>query len=201
MAIKTLIFVLETLFQLFAMAVLVRFYAQLMRAPFRARAGNPLADFIFGLTDWIVLPMRKIIPSVGRIDLASFLVAWLVLAVLALIVFTLVGAAKFASPIFWPGLLIYALVEVLKVSLYVLMGVMIIEAVLSWVSPYHAMRPFFGALSAPFLRPLRRMIPLIGGVDISPLILLIVIQVLLMLPVQFVSQEALKLITRSTLSM
>jgi YggT family protein len=199
MAIQTLRFVLETLFQLFAMAVLVRFYAQLVRAPFRARAGNPLVDFIFGLTDWIVLPMRKVIPSIGRIDVASFLVAWLVLAILTLIVFTLVGVAKFASPFFWPGLLIYSLVEVLKVSLYVLMGVMIIEAVMSWFSPYHPLRPLFGALSAPFLRPLRRVIPLIGGVDISPLILLIVIQVLLMLPVQFMSQEALRLATRTVL--
>jgi YggT family protein len=190
MATQALIFVLETIFQLFTIAVLVRFWAQVIRLPFRGKAGNPIVDFVLALTDWIVLPLRRLLPGLARIDLASFLVAWLAMIVLALIVFALLGFASIHRPLFWPTLLSYALVDLVKVALYALFGIVMIDAILSWVNPYHPLRTFFGALAAPFLRPLRRLIPLIGGVDLSPLVLLLVIQVLLMLPVRALTLEA-----------
>ena len=69
-----------------------------------------------------------------------------------------------------------------------------IEAVLSWVAPFHPIRPFFEALSRPFMRPLRRIVPLVGGVDLSPLVLLIVLQVVLMLPIALLETEIFRLL-------
>jgi YggT family protein len=91
-------------------------------------------------------------------------------------------------------------VKLIKLSLYLLIGVVIVQAVLSWFSPYHPARPFFDVLSRPFLRPFQRVIPLIGGVDLSPLFLLIVVQVLLMLPVAMMEAESFLLIRRLALS-
>ena len=66
-----LIYIIDTLAQLWIFAVLLRLFAQAMRVPLRARAGNPIADFVMALTDWIVLPLRRVLPSIGRLDLAT----------------------------------------------------------------------------------------------------------------------------------
>lgn len=182
---QTLIYILDTVVGLFALAALTRFFAQAMRASFR----NPLAQFIVALTDWAVKPLRRIVPAILGLDTASFLVAWLAQILLWGVILALLGLVAGAQPLFWPSLLGYALVKVIKLSLYLLMGVVIFEAVLSWVAPFHPIRPFFEALSRPFMRPLRRIVPLVGGVDLSPLLLLIVLQVVLMLPIALLETE------------
>jgi YggT family protein len=187
---EAFIFVLETVVHLFVLAVLLRFYAQAFRAPFR----NPLTDFIVALTDWIIKPMRRLVPGILKLDIASFIVAWFALACLALVAFLMRGNADMLQPLFWPGLLFFAFVAGVKLSLYLLIGVLIVQAVLSWVSPYHPMRPFFDALSRPFMRPVQRVLPLIGGVDLSPLVVLIVVQVLLMVPIAFLERLAVAII-------
>ena len=187
---QTLIYILDTVVGLFVLAVLTRFFAQAMRASFR----NPLAQFIVALTDWAVKPLRRIVPAILGLDTASFLVAWLAQILLWAVILALLGMVAGAQPLFWPSLLGYALVKVLKLSLYLLMGVVIFEAVLSWVAPFHPIRPFFEALSRPFMRPLRRIVPLVGGVDLSPLLLLIVLQVVLMLPIALLETEIFRLL-------
>ena len=187
---QTLIYILDTVVGLFVLAVLTRFFAQAMRASFR----NPLAQFIVALTDWAVKPLRRIVPAILGLDTASFLVAWLAQILLWAVILALLGMVAGAQPLFWPSLLGYALVKVLKLSLYLLMGVVIFEAVLSWVAPLHPIRPFFEALSRPFMRPLRRIVPLVGGVDLSPLLLLIVLQVVLMLPIALLETEIFRLL-------
>ena len=187
---QTLIYILDTVVGLFVLAVLTRFFAQAMRASFR----NPLAQFIVALTDWAVKPLRRIVPAILGLDTASFLLAWLAQILLWAVILALLGMVAGAQPLFWPSLLGYALVKVLKLSLYLLMGVVIFEAVLSWVAPFHPIRPFFEALSRPFMRPLRRIVPLVGGVDLSPLVLLIVLQVVLMLPIALLEAEIFRLL-------
>ena len=71
-----------------------------------------------------------------------------------------------------------------------MIGIVIVQALLSWISPYHPLRPFFDALVRPFLKPFRRFIPVVGGVDLSPLVLLIVLQVVLMVPVAYLEKSA-----------
>jgi len=179
MATQALTYVLETIFNLFVLAVLTRFYAQAFRAPFR----NPIANFVVALTDFAVKPMRRIIPGVMGLDLASAAVAWIAQTVLLVAICAIVDIKMLGIPWFWPAIFLLALVKLLKLSIYLLMGVVIIQAVLTWIGPYHPIRPFFDALSRPFLQPLQRRIPPVGGVDLSPLILLVVLQVLLMVPV------------------
>lgn len=189
---QALIYVLDTVLSLFVLAVLTRFYAQALRAPFR----NPIADFVVSLTDFAVKPMRKVIPSAMGLDTASLLVAWIAEIVLQVVTYALVSPQALLSPGFWPTILILALFKLLKLSIYLLMGVVIIQAVLSWFSPYHPIRPFFDALSRPFLRPIQRIVPLVGNVDLSPLVLWIALQVILMGPMAWLETEAGKVMLR-----
>ena len=192
MATQALRYILETVFDLFVLAVLTRFYAQAFRAPFR----NPIANFIVALTDFAVKPMRKIIPGAMGLDLASLLVAWIAQSVLLTALYGLISLNVLAMPDFWPAVVLLALVKLVKLTIYLLMGVVIIQALLSWVSPYHPIRPFFDALSQPFLRPFQRLIPLVGGVDLSPLILLVILQVILIAPILWLELEAAKPLAR-----
>ncbi len=192
MATQALTYVLETIFNLFVLAVLTRFYAQALRAPFR----NPIANFVVALTDFAVKPMRRIVPGAMGLDLASFVVAWAAQVILLVVIYALVGAKALAVPGFWPAIVLLALVKLLKLSIYLLMGVVIIQAVISWISPYHPIRPFFDALSRPFLRPFQRLIPLVGGVDLSPLVLLMILQVILIAPMVWLEMEAGKILLR-----
>ncbi len=185
-----LIFVLETIVNLFVLAVLTRFYAQALRAPFRANAGNPIVDFVLALTDFAVKPMRKIVPGMLGLDFASLLVAWISAAVLLLVKAAIVVPAAFTQAGLWPAVALLAMIVVFKLSIYLLIGTVIVQAILSWVSPYHPVRPFFDALARPFLKPFQRIIPLIGGVDLSPFVLLIVLQVVLMVPVAYLEKSA-----------
>ena len=175
---RAVIYLLVTLFDAFVMAVLLRFYAQAFRASFR----NPIAQFVVALTDWAVKPLRRLVPQMLGLDSASLVVAWVVQIALWGIVLALHQATAFESPLYWVALAAYALVMVLKLSIYLLIGVVIIDALLSWINPHHPIRPFFDVLSRPFLRPLQRVIPPVGGGDLSVFVLLIALQLILMLP-------------------
>ena len=169
-------FLLDTVFGFFVFVLLARFYLQLMRAPFR----NPLGQFVTALTNWLVLPARRLIPGMFGLDLASFLLAWLIEALLLFLLFLLKGGSLGpASGILAGVFFTLALLELARFSLYLLIGVILIQAVISWVSPYAPLAPLFNALTAPFLRPFRRMVPPIGNVDLSPLAAIVLAQVLL----------------------
>jgi YggT family protein len=193
MLIQSLVFLLESLGQLWILAVLLRFFAQTLRAPFRARAGNPLADFIMALTDWAIAPARRVFPSIFRLDTASIVVAWVATALLSLSVLLLSNKVSLASPTFWPGLLAFSIVELIRLSVYLFIGMMIVQAILSWVSPYHPLQPFFNTMTRPMLKPVQKLIPLIGGVDLSPLLVILLLQVILIGPLAFLGIEATRL--------
>ena len=190
--IQALLYVLETVFGLFALAALMRFYAQALRAPFR----NPVANFVVALTDFAVKPLRRIIPGALGLDVASLVVAWLTQVLLLIAVYALVAPSVLAFGGFWPVVALLAMVKVLKLSIYLLMGVVIIVALMSWLNPYHPIRPFFDALSRPFLRPLQRVIPLVGGVDLSTLVLLLILQVVLIAPMAWLEAEGSRALLR-----
>ena len=187
--------VLDTIFDLVILAALVRFWMQVMRAPTR----NPIAQFSMAITDFAVKPLRRVVPGLFRLDLASFLVAWILELVLQLLLLMLGGTSPFETPGVLPPLVFLSFVLLLRLSIYVFMAAVIIQAVLSWVSGHHPFAPFFDALTRPFLRPVQRAIPPIGCMDISPLFVFIFFQLLLMLPVAFLEQEAGLLVQRSLL--
>lgn len=178
-------FLLDTLFGFFVFLLLARFYLQLLRAPFR----NPLGQFVTALTNWLVLPARRLIPGVLGLDLASFLLAWLCEALLLLLLYAL-GARDLASlsGAMVGGLFAVALLELARFSLYLLIGVILIQAVISWVNPYAPLAPLFNALTGPFLRPFQRLIPPVANIDLSPLFVLVAAQ-LLLIPLEYLTRS------------
>jgi YggT family protein len=174
---QALQFLLETFFGLFVLALLVRFFLQWLRAPAR----NPLSHFLAALTNWIVVPARRVIPGLWGLDLATLLLAWLAEVALILATYWLRGATlgpAFGASVMLIGCL--ALVQLLKLSLWILMLAVVVQAVLTWVSPYSPAMPLLNALVRPFLRPFQRRIPPVGNVDLSPLFVLVACQLLLM---------------------
>ena len=169
------LFVLDTVCGLLTFALLARFALQWARAPFR----NPLGQFIIAVTDWMVRPVRRLLPGLFGLDMASLLLAWLWQVVYQGIALGLSGVLHAVSPA--PTFVVAALaaLEVAKISLYLAMGVVLVSAVFSWVNPYAPMAEVFNTLARPLLRPFRRVIPPVGGVDLSPLALLLVLQIAL----------------------
>lgn len=170
--------ILEAATGFFVFLLLVRFYMQWLRASFR----NQLGQFVVALTDWLVRPARRVIPGLFGIDLPSFAMAWLLHAAYLGLAFWLKGFSFGAHPGAAVGIVLtIALVELARFSVYLLTGVVLIAAVLSWVNPYAPLAPLFNALTRPFLRPIQRLVPPVANVDLSPLLLLLALQVLLIL--------------------
>lgn len=164
-------FLLEVASGLVAGACLLRLHMQLLRVPF----GNPVGQLVFALSDWLVLPLRRVIRPSGKVDLSCLLGAVLVQLLHYLVLWAVLGGA--ASPVLIPLLALFGL---LRMVLTGLIGILLIHAILSWVQPHAPVAPILARLSEPVLRPLRRIIPLVGNVDLSPLAALIALQVLLM---------------------
>ncbi|HQW38186.1 MAG TPA: YggT family protein [Usitatibacteraceae bacterium] len=191
---QALAFVIETIFNIFILTALVRFWMQVLRAPAR----NPLAQFTMALTDFAVKPMRRLLPGFFKLDVASLAVAWIAEVVLLAIVSLLQGV-EIVNGTALSVLLFLALVKLLRLTVYIIMGAVFLQAILSWVNPYHPVAPFFEAMTRPFLKPFQRAIPPIGGVDITPVLVLIACQLVLMLPVAWLEGEALRMIARFAL--
>ena len=173
---QMLIFLLDTLLGLFSLVLLLRFYMQLLRAPHR----NPLSQFLIAITDFLVRPARRVIPGFGGIDFPTLLLAWLTQLILLAGVYILQGY-NFTSTIGLAAgaLALLALVEIIKMTLYIIMAAVIIQAVLSWFNPYSTLAPVLDSFTRPFLGVIRARIPPIGNIDLSPLFVLIIIQLLL----------------------
>ncbi|MEO8767349.1 MAG: YggT family protein [Nitrosospira sp.] len=173
---QILIFLLDTLLGLFSLALLLRFYMQLLRAPYR----NPLSQFLVALTDFIVRPARRLIPGFSGMDISTLLLAWIAQYILLTGVHVLQGYA-FSSTIgiAATGLALLALIEIIKMSLYIILVAVIMQAVLSWFNPHTPLAPILDSFTRPFLGIIRRRIPPIANVDLSPLFVLVIIQLLL----------------------
>ena len=189
MLIRILAFVLETIFFFLIAAALLRAWMNWVRVNMRGQPGS----FVMALTDWLVKPLRRTLPKAlgqARIDWASLLAA-VVLAVLYALVWALLfgvlmaapgGAAGFApfAPFAVLGLLVFAVKMLIRVALQTMFILVLGFAILSWVQPGSAAYALLGRLTEPLLAPLRRVIPTIGGVDLSALVLLLLLQIGLM---------------------
>ena len=160
--------------------LLARFHFQWLRVGFR----NQVGEFVIATTNWMVMPVRRVIPGLAGLDLSTLLLAWLVQGLGLWAQAAIVGAEP------GPGTIAaIAAVDLLRYSLYILVFAVLVQAVLSWVNPYAPLAPVFNALTAPFLRPLRRVVPPIGNVDLTPLILIVLLQVVL-IPVGYLRAAA-----------
>lgn len=164
---------------LFVFLLLARFHFQWLRVSFRNQAGA----FVIALTNWVVMPARRVIPPLAGYDLASLIAAWLLQAIALVLSLALIDRIP-ASADAYLALGAVALVDLLRFSLYILIFALVVQAVLSWVNPHSPVGPIFDALTRPFLRPIRRFVPPVANIDLSPLVLIVLLQILL-IPVAY----------------
>ncbi len=178
------VLLLDAFVQGFAGLLFFRFLLQWLRAPLRNSAG----EFIMALTDWVVLPARRHIPAWHGLDSASLLLAYGVEILYLGLLLTVQGAG--VSP---QGLLVWAVVKLMVMAVYLLMAALLVQAILSWTNPHTPLAPLLNAITQRFLAPIRRVIPLMGGIDLSPLVLLVVCQAALIIPIALLNNLALRL--------
>ncbi|MDQ1314007.1 MAG: YggT family protein [Pseudomonadota bacterium] len=173
-------FLVQTLGHLFVIAVLLRFMMQLFRVPFR----NSFAQFVVSITDFAVKPVRRVVPGLFGLDWACLVVAFAVEFAVVAAVYWLGGFPfALAGSGVWPVMAGLAGVELLKLTVYLIIGLTLVRAVLTWVNTNTPLMPVVYELSEPFLRPLRRIVPMVSNVDLTPLVLFILCQLVLMVPV------------------
>jgi YggT family protein len=167
-------FLVTTLFSLYILAVMLRFLLGAVRADFY----NPVSQFLVRITNPLLLPMRKVIPSLGRYD-TSALLLMLLLQFISLGLVVLIRGISVSVV----TLLIVAVGELLMLAINVFMFAIIIQVILSWVNPgsYNPVTALLYSITSPIMRPLQRLIPPISGIDLSPLVAIIGLQVLRML--------------------
>ena len=135
-------------------------------------ARNPLMQFVIAITDWIVKPLRRVVPASRKVDWASIAAALILSLVLAFFYSVLLLAR---SPMFG-GVFFIALFWLCKWSVYLLIGLLLVQAVLSWVNPYSPLAAPAYQLTRSLLDPIRRILPAISGIDLSPLVAILLLQ-------------------------
>lgn len=179
MVAQTLIFLLTTVGDLFVLALLLRFVLQWLRAPAR----NQLSEFLAALTNFIVLPARRVIPGWWGLDLATLVVAWLVAALQLWLVLQIKGyELGSAAGVALAAVAALAAIDIARLAVYVVMIAVVLQAVLSWVNPHSALAPVLTVVTRPFLRPFQKVVPTVSNVDLSPLIVLLICQLLIAVP-------------------
>ena len=173
---NALAFLLQTILELLILAFLVRFFLQLTRTSFQ----NPLAQTIILVTNFAVKPLRRLVPSWRNVDLSTLILAittqWLLqLGLLSLQDFPLLVAGNQV----WFILIAIAIVSIIKLSIYIFIGAVLLQAVLSWISPYSPISPMLNSFTSPVLKPLHQFFTAANGLDFSPLVFTIAAQLLI----------------------
>lgn len=169
-----LIYLVSTLTDLYVTAILLRLLLQWVRADFY----NPLSQFLIKITDPVLVPARRIIPSIGKLDTAS-VVVMLLLELLQLVVISLLSKTDYG----FQFLLLFAIQKLLIILLLTYFVLIIARVLISWLAAQsrHPLIPLIYQLTEPVLRPFGKVVPPLGGVDLSPLFALIALRFLLLL--------------------
>ncbi len=167
-------FIIKVVFELYLFAVLLRFLFQLVRADFY----NPLAQFVVALTNPVLRPLRRIVPGLFGIDIASVLLLLLLKGTELFLIVSLAGISPSLTDI-----AVLAVIELLVLTLQVFLVSVFARVLLSWIAPHGGspiMSPLL-SLTEPLMRPARRWIPPIGGLDLSPIAVIVALQLGIML--------------------
>lgn len=164
-------FLIEALFGFYMVIVMLRLLLQLVRADFH----NPLSQFIVKVTNPPLKPLRRVIPGIAGVDMASVLLL-LVLQMTKLALVALSAGMALALP----GLLVLSVAELIALLLNVYMISILIQIILSWLGPgtYNPVTTILHALNEPVMRPARRILPPISGIDLSPILVFLAIGLL-----------------------
>ena len=177
--VQALVFIVNVVLGLYTAAVLLRFLLQWVRADFY----NPICQAIVKISNPLLLPLRRIVPGWHGLDFAALVLAVILQAANVILVLLLVGLPLAAPWVIW-----WLLLKIVFVLVNLYFVTILVEAVLSWTNP-SPRNPLVGllwSLNAPLLRPARRLIPPIGGLDLSPLVVLILLQVInILLPLSW----------------
>jgi len=167
-------FLVTTLFSLYILAVMLRFLLGAVGADFY----NPVSQFLVRITNPLLVPLRKVIPSIGKFDSAAILLM-LALQVLSLLLVVLLRGIS--VPVL--ALLFAAIGELVMLVINVFMFAILVQVILSWVNPgnYNPVSSLLYSITGPVLRPIQRVIPPLSGIDLSPLVAILGLQVLRML--------------------
>jgi len=163
---SALVFIVNALTSLYLLVLLLRFWLPWLRADFR----NPLAQGILKLTSPVIIPLRRIVPSFGRLDTATVMVAFVVQYLGILLILLIFGTSATFSVIATT-----AIVKLVLLSVNLFMFAIFVRIILSWISPgqFNPATAIISTLTEPLLRPVRRLIPALGGFDISPIFVII----------------------------
>jgi YggT family protein len=183
-------FLLNTTFNLLNLLFLLRFFLQLFKAPFN----NPLSYMVVSLTDFAVKPVRRIIPSWGKIDLSTLILALVTQLLLQLCLLWLrdIPISLMGNTI-WTSLIGMSLLGVFRTILDVFFYAILLQVILSWINPYSPISSVLNSLTKPILAPIQRFLPMAGGIDFSPVVALILIQMLNISVVKTLEQQLLSL--------
>ncbi|HMQ12128.1 MAG TPA: YggT family protein [Candidatus Competibacter phosphatis] len=160
------VFLIQTVFGFYILAVMLRFLLQCVRADFY----NPLVQFLVRITNPLLLPLRRFVPGYRGLDLASVVLAFALQLLEVLLVTALFGRSLDVG-----GVLLVTVMELLKLLINIYLWGVIIQAVLSWINPdpRHPAARVLAQLTAPLLRPARRLLPPVSGVDLSPVLVVV----------------------------
>lgn len=174
---EAIFFLINAIVSFFTTLFMLRFLMQMARVSFAGQIG----DFVVKLTNWAVKPLRRIVPGVGGVDWASLIAAlWLQLLMAGIIIAA--SSSALSADGFGMALMIlmFAIRGLLRLTVYIMIGGVILQAVLSWINPYSPVAPLVNQLVKPLLDPIRRIVPTISGIDLSPLVAILLLQVVLM---------------------
>jgi YggT family protein len=168
-------FLVSTIFGLLTMMFLLRFMMQAFKVSFY----NPIGHIVIALTDFAVKPARRFIPSWKKNDLSTLLLAFITQVLLH---FALLGLSGFPFAVadvpIWPTMLGLGLLGVVRTVFDIFFYALILHVILSWVNPHTPIAPVLHSLTRPILGPIQRLIPPLGGIDFSPLVAIIILQML-----------------------
>lgn len=176
MLINAILFLIQAVLTILSFAFLLRFYLQLAKAPFQ----NQFAQLIVTVTNFAVKPVRRFLPSIGKMDLSTLLLAYLTQVILSFCTLWLKGfPILVAGNTVWLVIFGVALIGIINISLSIFLYAVLIQAILSWINPHTPIAPILNSLTYPILRTLRKYIPPAGNFDLSPLVFIITAQLLL----------------------
>jgi YggT family protein len=172
---QVVLLIANTCCNLLIVLLLMRFFMQWFRVPF----SGPIGGFILHLTNWLILPLRRVVPAVRCFDTASLLAAYLVQVALQALVVSLVSAHTLFDAGMVARIAVSGLLILIRLGVYLFIVLLIAQALLSWFNPHAPLNDFVGRMTAPILRPLRRIVPSISGIDLTPLIAILMAQIVL----------------------
>jgi YggT family protein len=173
--IQVVLLIANTCCNLLIVLLLMRFFMQWFRVPFI----GPIGGFVLHLTNWLVLPLRRIVPAIRVFDTASLLAAYFLQVALQALVVSLVSPGAFSSAGAAAWIFVSGLLVLLRLGIYLFIVLLIAQALLSWFNPHAPLNELVGRMTAPPLRPLRKIVPPISGIDLTPLIAILLAQIVL----------------------